>query len=124
MGSVTTEATDAAGEDQEHQNPGLAPNLCKTPGPPVPVPYPAIGNTSSVSSPADNCKIGDKPTMNLDSKSNSIKGNEGGVAGGDILTNKHAPTQPKASATVGSMTVNVAGKGFVKTGSMGFTNHG
>lgn len=124
MGSVTTECTDVASQAQKHVNPGLAPNLCKTPGPPVPVPYPAIGDTSSITSPTDNCKIENKPTMNLDSKSNSIKGNEAGVAGGDILTNKHAPTQPKASATVGSMTVSGAGKGFVKTGSMGFTNHG
>lgn len=123
MGDVNACAVEVLGKAQEGKNPGLAPNACKTPGPPVPVPYPIFGDTGTVGSKADRVNIEDKDVMNMDSTSGGIKGNEGGVAGGDIITNTHAPMMPVAHPIAGPPTVHMAGTSPCCTGSPGGHNH-
>lgn len=64
------------------------PDVCLTPIPPVPIPipYPNISVTATTAPSAYNVMVDCMPTVNLLSKGLVSFGDEGGVAGGGVLT--------------------------------------
>lgn len=69
-----------------------APDTCKTPSPggPVPIPYPNFGmlNQASGSTCASKVKIAGKKAVTKKTEISLTTGDEGGTAGGGIISNK------------------------------------
>jgi len=62
------------------------PDVCKTPSPggPVPVPYPNVGQVMQATGTSTKVKICQKPAVTKKSKMNLSQGDEAGVAGGVV----------------------------------------
>jgi len=90
------------------------PDVCKTPTPggPIPIPYPNIGDLSQADKTSENVKINGKPIILEDSEIPSSNGDEAGSIGG-VVSGK---IKGKVTFTTYSSTVKVEGKGVVRMG--------
>ena len=90
------------------------PDVCKTPTPggPVPIPYPNIGQLSQTDKTSESVKIGGNPIVLEDSEIPSSTGDEAGSIGG-VVSGK---IKGKVTFTSYSSTVKVEGKGVVRMG--------
>jgi hypothetical protein len=118
--SVTACFMNVICEASGHQVVPCAPNMCITPcaPSPIPMPYPVIGDSSSLDPGTSKVKIEDKKCMNTDGCVKQIHGNEPGTQK-DVVTFK---TDGKAFLTVGCPTVFFEGSQIGITGCPGFTN--
>jgi hypothetical protein len=66
------------------------PDVCKTPTPggPVPIPYPNIGNASQTSGGPTTVKVNGQMPMVKGAKYIMTTGDEAGTAGGGVMSNK------------------------------------
>lgn len=67
-----------------------APDVCKTPAPPappVPIPYPNIGQVTQASKTATKTKFAGKPVVLKTSEIPRTSGDEAGTAGGGVVSN-------------------------------------
>jgi hypothetical protein len=67
------------------------PDVCKTPAPPapfVPIPYPNIAKSSDAAKGASTVKCDGNPTCVKDSNFSMSTGDEGGTAGGGMVSSK------------------------------------
>lgn len=89
------------------------PDPCKTPSPggPVPVPYPNFASDSDLSEGSKKTKIEGNPIALKTSKLSTSTGDEGGTAGGGIISSK---TKGKLTWVAASIDVKVEGKGVVR----------
>lgn len=118
---VTAVMMDICSEDSSHVVTPMAPNVCKTPAAPspLPIPYPILGDTSSLDPGCEKTVVGEsKKTMNTKGKVKSIHGNEAGTLK-DIITSTNID---HAFAMVGAPTVFFEGAMIAITGSTGFGN--
>ena len=118
--SVTAVAMDVCCEDSSHKVVPAAPNVCITPAAPspLPLPYPILGDSSSLDPGCENVMVNGKKTMNRKSKTGGVHGNEPGTQK-DIITGQ---TGGKAFALLGAPVVFVEGDMVVITGMPGFGN--
>ncbi len=93
------------------------PDVCKTPTPggPVPVPYPNIGMSSDTSKGTKKVKIQNQPSMVKGSNYSKSSGNEGGTAGGGVVSSK---TKGKAEFIIYSFDVKFEGKNVCRMGDL------
>jgi uncharacterized protein DUF4150 len=91
----------------------MAPDVCKTPSPggPVPVPYPNIAMSSDLADGASSVKIEGNPVALASSNLKMSSGDEGGTAGGGVVSSK---IKGKLSWAVYSTDVKIEGKGVVR----------
>jgi Toxin PAAR-like domain len=85
------------------------PDVCKTPSPPappVPIPYPNIGNFAQAVKPSTKVKICDKEVLVEGSEVPMSQGDEAGVAGG-VISGRN---MDKVTVKKGSSKVQVEGK--------------
>ena len=89
------------------------PDPCKTPSPggPVPVPYPNFARDSDLSKGSKKTKIEGNPIALKTSNLSTSTGDEGGTAGGGIISSK---TKGKLTWVAASIDVKVEGKGVVR----------
>jgi hypothetical protein len=68
----------------------MAPDVCKTPSPggPVPIPYPNIAMSSDLADGSKSVKVEGNPAALADSCLKMSSGDEGGTAGGGIVSSK------------------------------------
>jgi hypothetical protein len=118
--SVTAVFMDVVCESSTHVVTPMAPNMCITPcaPSPLPMPYPLMGDSSSLDPGTDKVKIEDKKCMNTDCQVKQVHGNEPGTQK-DIITFQ---TTGHAFALVGAPTVFFEGAMICITGSTGFAN--
>lgn len=118
--SVTAVFMNVICESSGHQVVPCAPNMCITPAAPspLPMPYPLMGDSSSLDPGTSKVKIEDKKCMNSDMCVAKVSGNEPGTQK-DIVTMK---TDGKAYLLVGAPTVFFEGAQIGITGSAGFAN--
>lgn len=93
------------------------PDVCKTPAPPappVPIPYPNIGQLSSASKTSSKVKMSSKETVTTKSEIPNSNGDNAGVAGG-VKSNVN---MKKITFTKGSAKVKVEGEPVVRLTSM------
>ncbi|MBP86830.1 MAG: hypothetical protein CMJ64_08945 [Planctomycetaceae bacterium] len=66
------------------------PDVCKTPSPagPIPIPYPNIAMSSDTAKGTKKVKCDGNPTCNKSSNFRMSTGDEGGTAGGGVVSNK------------------------------------
>jgi len=90
------------------------PDVCKTPTPggPVPIPYPNIGDLSQATQTSQSVKINGKPIILEDSEIPTSSGDEAGSVGG-VVSGK---IKGKVTFATYSSTVKVEGKGVVRMG--------
>ena len=91
----------------------LAPDVCKTPSPggPVPIPYPNVAMSSDLADGSKNVKIEMNPVALESSNLKVSTGNEGGSAGGGIISSK---IKGKLKWLAWSADVKIEGKGVVR----------
>ena len=86
------------------------PDVCKTPAPPappIPIPYPNIAKSSDTAQGSKKVKCDGNPICLKDSNFSTSTGDEGGTAGGGVVSNK---TKGKAEFINFSFDVKVEGK--------------
>jgi len=90
------------------------PDVCKTPTPggPVPIPYPNIGDLSQATKTSRSVKINGKPIILEDSEIPISSGDEAGSIGG-VISGK---IKGKVTFATYSSKVKVEGKGVVRVG--------
>lgn len=90
-----------------------APDVCKTPSPggPVPVPYVNVAQDSNLEQGTKSVQIDGNPVALSSSKLSTSSGNEGGTAGGGLISSKVKGTVTWASS---SIDVKIEGKGVVR----------
>jgi hypothetical protein len=90
-----------------------APDVCKTPSPggPVPVPYVNMAQNSALDAGSSTVKIEGNPIALKSSNLSTSSGDEGGTAGGGIVSSK---TKGKLTWAVASTDVKVEGEGVVR----------
>lgn len=100
------------------------PNVCKTPTPggPIPIPYPSIGQLSATQDPSADVKAGTKPVVTIASKISSTTGDAAGTLGGV----KSSPVSfgGPVKFTQGSGTVFANGNAIVRMGDPTDQNNG
>lgn len=64
------------------------PDVCKTPAPPIPVPYPNVARSSDTASGSQKVKCDGNSTCVQSSNFSTSTGDEAGTAGGGIISNK------------------------------------
>jgi Domain of unknown function (DUF4150) len=89
------------------------PDVCKTPTPggPIPIPYPNIAQSSDSSGTASSVKADGNPICHQDSNFMISTGDEGGTAGGGVISNK---IKGKAEFVNFSFDVKVEGKNVAR----------
>ena len=90
------------------------PDVCKTPAPPapfVPIPYPNIAKSSDAAQGASTVKCDGNPTCVKDSNFAMSTGDEGGTAGGGMVSSK---IKGKAEFVNVSFDVKFEGKGVAR----------
>ena len=90
------------------------PDVCKTPGPPapfIPIPYPNIAKSSDAAKGASKVKTDGNPVCVKDSNFSMSMGDEGGTAGGGIVSSK---IKGKAEFLLFSFDVKAQGKNVVR----------
>ena len=90
------------------------PDVCKTPGPPapfIPIPYPNIAMSKDTASGSKKVKMDGNPICLKDSNFSMSTGDEGGTAGGGMLSSK---IKGKAEFVMFSFDVKVEGKNVVR----------
>lgn len=120
MAKLTAMNLEVASEESALTFVPNAPNVCLTPAAPspIPVPYPIVGDTGSLSSGCETVLHEGKPTMNTHAKVAALRGNEAGT-GGDVVTGVNRGT---AWALSGAPTVLIEGAPAVTATSPGFGN--
>jgi hypothetical protein len=91
----------------------MAPDVCKTPSPggPVPVPYPNLAFTSDLADGSSTVKVEGNPAALASSNLRTSSGDEGGTAGGGILSSK---IKGKLTWILYSTDVKFEGEGVVR----------
>ncbi|MGE3294513.1 MAG: DUF4150 domain-containing protein [Geminicoccaceae bacterium] len=91
----------------------MAPDVCKTPSPggPVPIPYPNLAFSSDLAEGTKSIKVEGNPAAKADSNLRMSTGDEGGTAGGGIMSNK---IKGKMTWVLYSSDVKFEGKGVVR----------
>jgi hypothetical protein len=86
-----------------------APDVCKTPSPggPVPIPYPNIGQVNQASKTATKTKFVGKPVVLKNSEIPRSSGDEAGTAGGGVVSNVN---MDKVTYKKGSSKLKVEGQ--------------
>lgn len=90
------------------------PDVCKTPAPPapfVPIPYPNIAKSSDAAKGATKVKCDGNPVCTKDSNFSMSTGDEGGTAGGGMVS---AKIKGKAEFVMTSFDVKAEGKGIAR----------
>ena len=90
------------------------PDVCKTPAPPapfVPIPYPNIAKSSDTAKGTKKVKCDGNSTCTKDSNFSMSVGDEGGTAGGGMISSK---IKGKAEFLLGSFDVKFEGKSVVR----------
>lgn len=91
----------------------MAPDVCKTPSPggPVPVPYPNIAMSSDLAKGSKTVNVEGNPAAIKTSNLKISSGDEGGTAGGGIVSSK---TKGKLTWLLYSTDVKFEGKGVIR----------
>lgn len=97
------------------------PDVCKTPSPggPVPIPYPNIGMASNTSQGPKKVKIDGQMPMTKGAKYSMTSGDEGGTAGGGVVSNK---IKSEAEFMMYSFDIKLEGKNACRLGDPLFHN--
>ncbi len=97
------------------------PDVCKTPSPggPIPIPYPNIGMSSNTSKGAKKVKTDGKMPMVKGAKYSTSTGDEGGTAGGGVISSK---IKGEAEFLMYSFDVKFEGKNVCRMGDPMFHN--
>ena len=94
-----------------------APDVCKTPAPPIPspipIPYPNTAMLNMANNTSTKVKIVNMPAVTLKSKIPSANGDEAGVAGGVVF----GMNLGEARFTMGSTMVKIEGNPAIKASS-------
>jgi hypothetical protein len=100
-------------EGDGHQFIALGPDVCKTPSPggPIPVPYPNIALSSDLAEGSKTVKVERYPSALKSSNLKTSSGDEGGTAGGGIVSSK---IKGKLKWMRYSTDVKFEGKGVVR----------
>lgn len=99
------------------------PDVCKTPSPggPIPIPYPNIAMSKDTAKGSKNVSMDGNPIMLKDSNFATSTGDEGGTAGGGVISGK---IKGKAEFVNYSFDVKVEGKNVPRLGDMMLQNKG
>lgn len=99
------------------------PDVCKTPSPagPIPIPYPNIAMSTDTAKGSKKVKVDKNPIMLKDSNFKMSTGDEGGSAGGGVVSNK---IKGKAEFVLYSFDVKVEGKNVPRLGDLMLQNKG
>lgn len=99
------------------------PDVCKTPSPagPIPIPYPNIAMSKDTANGSTSVKMDGNPIMLKGSNFAMSTGDEGGTAGGGIISSK---IKGKAEFVNYSFDVKVEGKNVPRLGDMMLQNKG
>ena len=97
------------------------PDVCKTPTPggPVPIPYPNLGQSSDTSDGPTTVTIDSKMPMVKGAKYSTTTGDEAGTAGGGVVSNT---TRGEAEYMVYSFDIMIEGKNVCRLGDPMFQN--
>ena len=97
------------------------PDVCKTPSPggPVPIPYPNIGQASNTSKGTKKVKVDGKMAMVKGAKYSMTSGDEAGSAGGGVISSK---IKGEAEYMMYSFDVKFEGKNACRLGDPLFHN--
>jgi uncharacterized Zn-binding protein involved in type VI secretion len=97
------------------------PDVCKTPTPggPVPIPYPNIGQASNTSKGSKKVKVDGKMAMVKGAKYSMTSGDEAGSAGGGVVSSK---IKGEAEYMMYSFDVKFEGKNACRLGDPLFHN--
>lgn len=97
------------------------PDVCKTPTPggPVPIPYPNIGQASNTSKGTKKVKVDGKMAMVKGAKYSMTSGDEAGTAGGGVVSSK---IKGEAEYMMYSFDVKFEGKNACRLGDPLFHN--
>ena len=97
------------------------PDVCKTPTPggPVPIPYPNLGQASNTSKGPKKVKTDGQMPMVKSAKYTMTSGDEGGTAGGGVISGK---IKAEAEFMLYSFDVKFEGKGVCRLGDPMFHN--
>ncbi len=97
------------------------PDVCKTPSPggPIPIPYPNIGTSSNTSKGPKKVKTDKQMPMVKSAKYTMTSGDEGGTAGGGVISNK---IKGEAEFMIYSFDVKFEGKNVCRLGDPLFHN--
>lgn len=99
------------------------PDVCKTPSPggPVPIPYPNVALSKDTAKGSKSVKIDGNPVMLKGSNFSTSTGDEGGTAGGGVVSGK---TKGTAEFINYSFDVKIEGKNVPRLGDMMLQNKG
>ena len=99
------------------------PDVCKTPSPggPVPIPYPNVAQSSDTANGSKTVKMDNNPIMLKNSNFSTSTGDEGGSAGGGVMSGK---IKGKAEFVNYSFDVKVEGKNVPRLADMMIQNKG
>jgi uncharacterized Zn-binding protein involved in type VI secretion len=91
------------------------PDVCKTPSPggPIPIPYPNLGQSSDTHNGSRSVKVEGKSTMLKGSDYKTSTGDEAGSAGGGVVSSK---TKGKCEFVLYSFDVKIEGKNACRMG--------
>lgn len=98
------------------------PDVCKTPAPPapfVPIPYPNVAKSGDAAKGATKVKCDGNPVCTKDSNFSTSTGDEGGTAGGGMISSK---IKGKAEFVMTSFDVKAEGKGIARAFDLMFHN--
>ena len=97
------------------------PDVCKTPSPggPVPIPYPNMGQASQTANGPKKVKVDGKMPMVKGAKYSTSSGDEGGSAGGGVISGK---IKGEAEFMNYSFDVKIEGKNVCRLGDPLFHN--
>ena len=97
------------------------PDVAKTPSPggPIPVPYPNIGKSSDTSNGPKTVKTDGQMLMTKDAKYRTSTGDEGGTAGGGVLSSK---IMGECEFMMYSFDIKIEGKNICRLGDPLFHN--
>lgn len=116
----------ANGRGVDHKGSGgmspVFPDVCKTPTPggPVPIPYPNVGNASNASGGPTKVKVDGQMPMVKGAKYAVTSGDEAGTAGGGVISNK---IKGEAEYMLYSFDVKFEGKNVCRLGDSLFHNN-
>jgi hypothetical protein len=117
---TTAMAMDIVTEDSSHQVTPMAPNMCITPcaPSPLPMPYPIMGDSSSLDPGTEKTQESGKKILNTAGKTKQVHGNEPGTQKDitTMVTTGHTWAIPVA------VTVQFEGQPVVITANPGFGN--